>query len=81
MACDSTYYRSAAIPLAYFRMIRDERKRRIPAQARGFDGVVGGHVSNPGHEPAAGDATLRCRSGSEPSRKCVCGGRRKTNAL
>jgi hypothetical protein len=79
MACDSTYYRAAAIPLAYFRMIRDERQRRVAAQERGLEGAgeEGGHELT--MQP--GDATPRCRSGSGPSRKCVCGGRRKANAL
>ena len=79
MACDSTYYRSAAIPLAYFRMIRNERKRRVAAQERG----LGGASEGGGHELTmqVGEATPRCLSGSEPSRKCVCGGQRKANAL
>lgn len=32
MACDTTCYGSGAIPLAYFRMLRDERRRRAEAQ-------------------------------------------------
>ena len=37
IACDFTYYRSAAIPLAYFRMLRDERNRRMAVSGKMSD--------------------------------------------
>ena len=58
MACDFTYYRSTVIPLAYFRMLRDERKRH--AAVSGKVSNKDGHAKMIGGEPDGRASNVTC---------------------
>lgn len=58
MACDFTYYRSTAIPLAYFRMLREERNRHIAVSCKVSDKV--GHTKTQGSEPDGRSSNVTC---------------------
>jgi hypothetical protein len=48
MACDNTYYaRRGAIPLDFFRMLREERRYRHPTQANVSQAIVEPKLVNP----------------------------------
>ncbi len=41
MACETTYFRSGAVPLAFFRMMRDEQRRRQRISMNGEKRIEG----------------------------------------